>query len=331
MSLEAGELGPKARAALRDGATFGNDDSRSAALMTFLVGAVNAGWSDNDITRAVFDSTNRGGEKIREIAALRNTTRAMVALNRRVGEARQYVQRNHLVLDANGARFKITDWIEHVERQVWKGAAGLTDRIVLRAVGAQAQRTTSATRVPMSTRALAETCGIHRNTAGRSLKRCCALGWLTLEVRTDGAHPAKYSLRIPKGCELAAPVSDTVSTERSGAGGSQGDASHDAWRRSGLGKGPQRVYALLQENLAPVSQISSHLQVSRSVTHRHLRLLRQFGLVENRDGCWSVTDRSLDHMLDDEFPHLVGFGAQQAREHDEQRQRYRQYQQRRTA
>jgi predicted transcriptional regulator len=320
-------LGPKAARALRSGITNGSDDSRSAALMAFLVGARNAGWIFNEIKDAVFDPVNVGGAKIREIRDMRGLPRAITVLEARCRDAQRFVANNQQVLDANGARYNLTVWLEQVEATIWKGSAGVTDRVTLHAMAKQAKHTTSVSRVPMSVRKLAELCGYHRTTAIRSLRRLRAAGWLRLVEGATATLPALYALTIPMGCERAAPPSDAGPIERVGAGGSQ---PHDAWRWTALGKGSQRVYALL-ENFGAAAEISSQLGISRSATHRHLRRLRGVGLVENHGGRWYLTGRSLEDMLEREFPDVLGAGERQRAEHAQHYEQRNLYRQRRTA
>jgi len=315
-----GMLGPKASRALRKGETFGSDPSRSAALRSALVGMVNAGWSFEGITGAVFDRTNAGGRKVQDLADQRSIARAMKYLRREHAQALEYVRKNALVLDRNGALLAITEWREAVESAVWRGQGAITDRNTLHASGRIAHATGSATRFPLSARRLADEIGVSATTAARSLKRVVKAGWLRPVLRSDGANPAVYALTIPRGCEVGGTSPHTgIAREVSHLLHSFGP-SHDAWRRRALGKGPQRVYELLLRNLTAAAEIASHLGITKRAVYQHLERLRDAELVENNNARWHCTDRTLAEVAA-EFG-TEGQGEKQRERHAEQRDAY---------
>ena len=189
-SCTASDLGTKAARALRWGDTYGSENSRSAALRSFLVGGVNAGWTFDRIREAVLNPVNVGGRKIQDAYQTRGAAHAMKLLRREYESARRYVSRNQMVLDRNGAYLRIVEWLEAIDRTRWAGAGGLTDRNALGVIAEQARRLGTSTSVPISVRRLAEEIGVGISTASRSRDRLQVQGWLRLVTRSDGTHPA---------------------------------------------------------------------------------------------------------------------------------------------
>lgn len=307
-------LGRRAFRALRHGEALGGDGSRSVAIRSFMVGAVNANWTFQHVVHAAFDPVNIGGAKVREIAQRRGNDRAMKYLRGEYDRAAAFVHRNALVLDRNGALLTIIEWTERVDGTVWKGAGGITDRNALYAFAEMAMHTGSATRVPMSGRTLAEVIGVTHQTAAKAVRRICERKWLRLAAQTDGPHPALYALTVP--CEATATPSHTDSA-REVSHLLHTSPSHDAWRWAGLGKGPHRIYDLVVQEISAAADIASILGVSRSAVHAHLRRLRDSGLVESDAGSWRVTGRSLD-VVAAEWG-TAGTGFEQRRRHQQQR------------
>lgn len=313
---QGGDLGVRAHQALRYGKTFGHDSSRSAALRSFLVGAVNAGWSFDLITSAVFERTNAGGRKVQDLADQRGMARAMKYLRREHSQAQQYVSRNAQVLDANGALFSIVEWRERVDCATWKGAGGITDQNTLHAVALRAEELRSSTSIPLSARTLAECIGVQFQTASRSLRRVVRKGWLRVVRRSTGTLPAVYALAFPS-CEVGeTPPHTDLAREVSHLLHSLGP-DHDAWRWKALGKGAQRVYALVLQNLA-AAEIASHLGITRRAVYQHLERLRAAELVEPAGaGRWKATEKTLAEIAI-EYD-TDGAGERQRAEHRRQR------------
>jgi DNA-binding transcriptional ArsR family regulator len=309
-------LGDRATQALRYGTTFGSDDSTSAALRSALLGMVNAGWSYDHIKTAVLDRTNAGGRKVQNLADVRGMARAIRHLDREYAQARAYVHRNGQILDANGALFAITEWRERVAATRWKGAGGITDQNTLDAIGRRAEALKSSTSIPMSARTLAEEVGVQFQTAARSLRRVVAAGWLKLVARSTGKHPALYALTIPT-CEVGATSPHTeLAREVSHLLHSLGPG-HDAWRWKALGKGPQRVYALVLQNFG-AAEIASQLGISRRAVYQHLGRLRAAELVDNSgNGVWTATEKTLAEVAVEY--ETDGAGDRQREAHQRQR------------
>jgi predicted transcriptional regulator len=314
-----GELGARAMQALRYGKTFGNDSSSSAALRSALVGMVNAGWSRDRIVTAMFDTNNQGAAKVQKLDAQRGTRRAMKFLDREIEQARKYVARNAQVLDANGALFAVTEWRERVSAARWRGAGGITDRNTLDAFGRRSEALKSATSIPMSMRALGEEIGTHAGTASRSVGRVIEAGWLRRVHRSDNTRPAVYALAFPR-CEATATSPHTdLARELSHLLHSLGPG-HDAWRWKALGKGPQRVYALVLQNLGAAT-IASQLGISRRAVYQHLARLCTAGLVEPAgSGGWSATEKTLAEVAVEYG--TDGAGEEQRAAHERHRAAY---------
>jgi DNA-binding MarR family transcriptional regulator len=277
---------------------------------------VNAGWSFDRIVSAVFDRSNAGGRKVQDLADQRGMARAMKLLRREHGEAQAYVRRNAMVLDANGALFTITEWRERVDSVRWKGAGGITDRNALDAIALHAEALKSSTSIPISARTLAEDTGVRFGTAARSLQRLIRSGWLRRVARSTGEHPAVYALAFPR-CELGETSPHTeLAREVSHLLHTLGP-SHDAWRWKALGKGPQRVYALVLENFG-AAEIASQLGITQRAVYQHLSTLRAAELVDNTgNGGWYCTDKTLAEVAVEY--ETDGAGDRQRAEHQRQR------------
>jgi DNA-binding transcriptional ArsR family regulator len=266
-------------------------------MRSFMVGAVSAGWSFEHVMHAALDRVNRGGAKAQDLYDLHGAARARKYLEREYLSARRFVARNQMVLDRNGAYLAITEWLEAADRVPWSGSAGLTDRNTLDAMADQARRTGSSTSVPMSVRTLAERIGVgspkwaSASTASRSLKRLTASGWLRLVKRSNGAHPALYALRVP-GSEADGTSPHTALAREVVHLLHKSPAEHDAWRWKALGKGPRRVYELLE--ISRAAEIASILGVTPRAVYHHLAKLRDAGLAESVGGLWFRTAKDLD-------------------------------------
>jgi predicted ArsR family transcriptional regulator len=314
---QGGELGAKASRALRYGDTFGTDPTSSAALRSALLGMVNAGWPYQRIAAAVLDRTNAGGRKVQNIADQHGIARAVKVLRREYDQAVAYVRKNALLLDRNGALLRVTEWLEAVDRAVWRGAGGLTDRNTLHAMAERSRQRGSATRVPMSVRTLAETIGCSQSTASESLRRVRAAGWLALKAKTTGLHPALYALTVPSEATRTSPHTDLA---RELFDLVHPDSSHDVWRWRGLGKGPARIYDAICQKIAGAAEIASHFGITRRAVYKHLGTLRQAGLAESAHGLWYPTGKELDVVAFELG--TAGMGVAQRERHAQQRDGY---------
>jgi DNA-binding MarR family transcriptional regulator len=302
---------------LRYGETYGSDTSRSAALRSFLIGALNANWNFQQVVNAVFDRVNVGGRKVQGLADLHGMARAMKYLRGEYKRAAEFVRRNLCVRDRNGALLSVVEWTERVDGAVWRGASGLTNRNALYAMADMARRTGSATRVPMSVRTLAEMIGCSPSTASAALRRLVAAGWLALKARSDGTNPTLYALTVPSEAARTSPhtpyegeLSDSLHTP----------PTHDVWRQHGLGKGAQRIFDVISQKKSGAAEIASLFNITPRAVYQHLRKLREAGLAESTDGVWSATDKNLDDVARELG--TAGTGLAQRRRHAQQRDAY---------
>jgi hypothetical protein len=178
----------------------------------------------------------------------------------------------------------------------WRGASGRTDRDVLRFVH-NAATWVGCDRINVATRDVSIGAGISQWTAGKSLKRLTAAGWLEKAGDSKPGIAARYKLTRP-----LKQVSQNLSYDLSSAedymseNGTPTEPGHEMWVR--LGKTAMDVHAVLDDSPIAAREAARRARAAKSTTCRVLPVLSTHGLaVQTPDG-WVRSPLTLDRAAE---------------------------------
>jgi len=299
--------------------------SRSEIVLALVLAAVNAGWGEDAIYRALADPRHTGGTKVREILARRGERAAREYVARCYRRALQRVRESPPTHDgAEAGRAAVARLDTLADAHAWPGMAGATDRHVLRAHWQIATAIGCAT-YGAADREIAERAGVSRSTIGRSHRRLLGQGWLH-RVRVGRTGPSTWTLAARR---HLTPLSSGP-TDRGGRMKSGGSYRHGSeyWRWRGIGGrgaglATARVYGALRDGMAgDVRHLAAVLGMRTSTVRHHLRRLRADGIMQA--GMWALVP-DVDEALVRAAARRGTLGSdrlQRAR-HREERQAYR--------
>lgn len=224
-------------------------------------------------------------------------------------------------------------------RSSFLGVSGSTDRAVLAAVHSIGVSYRSLY-VPLSRRTVSLKAGVSAPTAGRSLKRLRASGWLRLIRTSRQDRAAVYQLSEPAWCAHNVPSDETLGGCRTGqklrdevvdlstSGLLRSVVGHDAFAHVGLGKGCLETLGALSDgewrSCADVAELTGK---HPGTVRRHVSKLREAGLVSD-DGAGAYV-RTLGGDLGIRLTEVAealgtaGVSARRAEVYAAERRRYR--------
>jgi Mn-dependent DtxR family transcriptional regulator len=304
---------------LREGLPRGQ---RSEGIWKFLVAAVNAGWSFELETLAVLmEPTNALGEKLRE----QNHPRRW--LEAQWNKAERFVANNPPVADRVQAMAEVASLREAVEQSVWSGVAGTTDRLVVLAHLAIAERSGKLYH-SASVREVAETLGIKAETVARSHRRLRDKGWLQLVTpyRRGTTEATIWKVQEPRNSSNAARKIGTVITSGGGVRRTvpmvRVVQPHDVWRRGGLGLGAGLVWSQTDAHYpVQAKAVAGDIGKHPSVVRRHFTKLEKHGLVVKSASGWLRGLADLDEVS--QVLGVTGKGAKQRAQYIRDREAFR--------
>ena len=266
--------------------------SRSEVDMALALAAVNAGLTYSWLWKALCDPKNRGGEKVRELISKKGEGVARRYLCRTVERAKSYAASRPLFRNAEEAKVALHFIKAAVERFLWKGRAGSTDRAVLGAHLAIAMRRGAFTH-GASVREVAEPAGIQStSTVSESQRRLVASGWLVRLEKAVAGRPARWEVilrRIPH------THPHTPKGGRSECSDDFVGPAADVWRWSGLGKVKWLVWKMLDGQRKGC--LAERRETSIRAIEQHLAVLKTYGLARQDEcGRWFKGERSLEQV-----------------------------------
>lgn len=227
---------------------------------------------------AYFHTTSKGRPRSRG-EALGMVRRAVVSKRRWLDSGgRRGGDRNEAVMYATTVAETARD-----NAGLWRRQGGATDLAVLLAVVGMAQRA-GRWEFHASVRDVGEQAGVGSATAGRSLRRLTANGWLRRVVQGGGVSASMYRLTVPtEGKKLgrSACLSGTTQSVPPVS------PALDAWRwGGGLGKSAHRAYTVLGYEPQTTTALASALGLTPRAVRYSMATLARYGLATSTPDGW---------------------------------------------
>jgi DNA-binding transcriptional ArsR family regulator len=304
---------------------------RSALTLVICNLAVVAGVHQNHLWNLLVDRRNKGGEGLRsriEQRGLDGRNGARAWFETLWKKANDGKERSVFVKGRAQSVWYIHQLESLAQESTFAGASGSTDYAVLGACH-ELGRSWGSRYVPLPTRQVSLEAGVSAATAGRSLKRLQASGWLSLVRVSKEDRSAVYRLTAPPGTSIdqsTCPATDDDaptlpidegsiserkdvrdSTSSSSLGGRRTDSlphvrsnlrGHDAFHRLALGKGCLQTYETLGLLVSATARdVATRTAKHPNTVRRHLAELVAAGLVEhNVEGRWTLVDLASDEF-----------------------------------
>ncbi len=284
--------------------------SRSEAVAAVTLAMVNCGWSWDEFYAAMTDTHQhelakwfffRGG---RYAHRARSSSDTFARLERTWERAVFRAESSPAIQDPQQARQEIGLIRASFRETGLTGRTALTDTLVLEHLHKEATRR-GLIKLFASTRDIEEATGIGRSTVSRSLGRLVKAGWLSHQGRDQVAQASSYRLtqpsvshedrsqdgtqtrRVSTGREDCVPLRDSA----------LGLVGQDLFQK--MGRHCAVVFGVLGEEPLSPKEVQERSGVSRSTMFRHLKALKELGLVQSREGSWTRTDRDLSKAAAD--------------------------------
>ncbi len=190
-----GQLSDRAMVLLRYGDTENRYDGDGSRIVgSIIVDAVNHGCQRDYIRRLLGDPQHKGG-----FASLRRRRNVDRWFTGEWTRAMAKVTDSPVLGDRHEATMRAVELAQAAEGMQWKGTGGATDHAVWRHVLGVAARAGRLAPLALAVRDVAESVGIERSTAGRSLHR------LANEDCSGASLPAGEPTLRSTGCDTTAP------------------------------------------------------------------------------------------------------------------------------
>jgi hypothetical protein len=259
--------------------------------MALALGAVDRGWSCDELYAALVDPAHGGGDKVRELARTRGEREARRYVRATYETARRRARLRPPIADPTDPGVQAVRAVVNQLRTrtdiAWSGMGGATDHAVYRVHLDTAARVGRLT-YTLDSRTVAEWVPCDERTARRAHGRLIARGLLRLDHPGRGLHASSWTLddqTCPHTLTLPpVPLRGTEYADSSGHSAAYPpEIARDAWvwshrRRRGLGHAARRVHDALGDDPVSVRDLGDRLGARDRAVRRHLGRLEAVGL-----------------------------------------------------
>jgi hypothetical protein len=309
-------------ALLREGVQQGK---RSERILSFLLAAVNAGYSKSWCRTVLLNAENGLSEKLLEIVEHKSERAATAWFEHSFARAVHWVEGNPASREKGHVDEAINAAWASVDSVSWQGQVGRTDRCVLQAHLRVADAAGSTTWTA-SCRQIAEGVGMARSTIISSQRRLRAAGLLVLLALGTGEMASTWTLgnALKDTTKSHAPLGrPSGSLARDGNLVLQ--VGHDASRRGALGATGAQIHQALVIGSATAPDLATCLCLHPGTVRKRLKQLADAQLaVREVTGVWHALDATEKKLLDvSRFYGTDGAGKRQTARHQLERKAYR--------
>ncbi|MFF8601858.1 hypothetical protein ACF065_27560 [Streptomyces sp. NPDC015232] len=277
---------------LREGHSVGGYESASNGRMAFALAAISSGRGRDFIRTALLDPQNALGETFRGKKPA--WQEAEVERLWSLALARQETWSEPRIASRAEALERVARWNAVLDRDIWRGTSGGTDKAVCEAIGRIAYQQ-GGVDFSAGLSVVAVAAGVCEATARESLRRIRGRGWLRVIETHTASTATRYRLLVPecfreqaKQIEPKAPKPINASTGLPHDIAAEDDLGNDIARWNAIGKPAMLAWRAL-DDVTPQSteSIAAVLNISHTAARLRLRKLERYGLAARQGKMWT--------------------------------------------